>query len=134
MNIPTLYHEWILWIGETTGLSDPLLHIHAGMAILIAARLAIHRSLGTFIPFWFVLAAELGNEVMDWLSSGLMWEDTLSDLFHTLLWPFLLSLGIRIRPMIPSGLKPGVNFDRYSSPDLGIATDREVHRANAFQN
>ncbi len=100
MDIPKLYHEWILWISATTGLPDPILHIHAGMAILILVRLISPRSLGTFIPFWFVVAAELGNELMDYLHYGLMLEDMLADIANTLFWPFVISLGVRLRPMI----------------------------------
>lgn len=101
-NFAKLYHEWILWIGDITGLPDPILHLHAGMAILILVRLISRRSLGSFIPFWFVLAAELGNETMDYLVSGPLWEDTLSDIANTLFWPFVISLGVRLRPMIPT--------------------------------
>ena len=33
------YHAWIIWLGEITGQSDTVLHIHAGMAVLVLARL-----------------------------------------------------------------------------------------------
>jgi len=99
MNIPQLYHEWILWIGDGSGLPDAILHIHAGLAILLVVRLVTRRSLGTFIPFLFVLAAELGNEVMDYLAYGARWTDTLADIGNTLFWPFVISLGVRLRPM-----------------------------------
>lgn len=99
MDIPALYHAFILWIGDGTGLPDAILHIHAGLAILLLVRVVTGRSLGTFIPFAVVVAAELGNETMDWLSYGLRVGDTLSDLANTLFWPFVISLGVRLRPM-----------------------------------
>lgn len=99
MDIPALYHAFILWIGDGTGLPDAILHIHAGLAILLLVRVVTGRSLGTFIPFAVVVAAELGNETMDWLSYGLRVGDTLSDLANTLFWPFVISLGVRVRPM-----------------------------------
>lgn len=99
MDIPALYHAFILWIGDGTGLPDAILHIHAGLAILLFVRVVTGRSLGTFIPFAVVVAAELGNETMDWLSYGLRVGDTLSDLANTLFWPFVISLGVRVRPM-----------------------------------
>lgn len=71
----------------------------AGLAILLVVRVLTGRSLGTFIPFAVVVAAELGNETMDWLSYGLRVGDTLSDLANTLFWPFVISLGVRVRPM-----------------------------------
>ena len=104
MNLPQLYHEWIVWIGDGTGLPDAILHIHAGLAILILVRLATGRSLGTFIPFAVVVLAELGNEWMDYLAYGLRWADTLSDIANTLFWPFVISLGVRLRPMVRGDL------------------------------
>ena len=64
MTIPALYHSWIFWIGDDTGLPDAILHIHAGLAILLALRLVTGRSLATFIPFSVVVLAEFGNELM----------------------------------------------------------------------
>lgn len=100
MNLPALYHEWILWIGDGTGLPDAILHIHAGLAVLLVVRLLSGRSLATFIPFAAVVVAELGNEVMDYLVYGLRVEDTLADLGNTLFWPFVISLAVRLRPML----------------------------------
>ena len=99
MNLPALYHSLILWIGDGTGLPDAILHIHAGLAILMISRLLSRRSLGTFIPFVFVVVAELANETMDYLAYGLRWADTLSDLGNTLFWPAVISAGVRLRPM-----------------------------------
>ena len=101
MTIPDLYHRWILWIGDGTGLPDTILHIHAGLAVLILVRLVSGRSLGTLIPFAAVVVAELGNETMDYLSYGMRWGDTLSDLGNTWFWPFVITLGVRLRPMAP---------------------------------
>lgn len=99
MNLPALYHEWILWIGDGTGLPDAILHIHAGLAILLLTRVITGRSLGTFIPFAVVLVAEIGNELMDYLAYGMRWADTLSDLANTYFWPLVISLAVRLRPM-----------------------------------
>ncbi|RYF10734.1 MAG: hypothetical protein EOO77_20900 [Oxalobacteraceae bacterium] len=99
MNIPALYHSLILWIGDGTGLPDAILHIHAGLIVLMLIRLISGRSLGTFIPFVVVVAAEFGNEFLDYLAYGMRWEDTLSDIANTLFWPFVISLGVRMRPM-----------------------------------
>lgn len=99
MTIPALYHSLILWIGDGTGLPDAILHIHAGLAILLLTRLVSGRSLATFIPFAVVVVAELGNEVMDYLAYGMRWGDTLADIANTLFWPFVISLGVRLRPM-----------------------------------
>ncbi len=100
MTIPELYHRFILWIGDGTGLPDAILHIHAGLAILLLVRVVTGRSLGTFIPFAVVVAAELGNETMDYLAYGLRWADTLADIANTLFWPFVISVAVRVRPMV----------------------------------
>lgn len=98
MNIPEFYHSIILRIGEATGLPDSVLHIHAGLAVLLVARLVSGRALGTFIPFAFVVVAEAGNEILDYLACG--WApDTYEDIGYTLVWPFLISLAVRMRPM-----------------------------------
>ncbi|RYE96529.1 MAG: hypothetical protein EOO77_40805 [Oxalobacteraceae bacterium] len=99
MSLPALYHSLILWIGDGTGLPDAILHIHAGLAILMISRLLSRRSLGTYIPFVFVVLAELANETIDYLAYGLRWADTLSDLDNTLFWPAVISVGVRLRPM-----------------------------------
>ena len=100
MNLPALYHAIILWIGDGTGLPDSLLHIHAGMLILLLVRVVTGRSLGSFIPFFVVVTAELGNEIMDYLNYGIRWIDTAVDIGNTLFWPFIISIAVRVRPMI----------------------------------
>ena len=99
--IPKLYHDMIDWIGDGTGLPDTILHIHAGMALLMIARLITRRSFGTFIPWWVVVAGEAFNEIMDRLNFGSWrWEDTSLDIINTLLWPTVICVGVRLRPMI----------------------------------
>ncbi|HEY0622344.1 hypothetical protein [Sphingomonas sp.] len=90
-------------IADDTGLANTILHIHAGMLILMAARIATRRSLGTFVPFTAVFVLELANEIIDRVNHGSWrWDDTASDVVNTLFWPFLLSLAIRLRPMTPT--------------------------------
>lgn len=100
MSFPERYHAVIAQIGAYIGMPDPMLHLHAGMAILLVARMATRRSLGSFVPFYFVMAAEFGNELMDYLAYSPLLADTLLDIANTLFWPFALSLGVRIRPML----------------------------------
>lgn len=98
MNIAQLYSSITISIGDGTGASDALLHVHAGLAVLFLARIVTRRSLATPIPFLVVCAAELGNEVMDRLSHG-SWrlQDTGLDVLNTLFWPFVLMIGLRFR-------------------------------------
>lgn len=99
--IPKIYHQWIDWIGDGTGLPDTILHIHAGMALLMIARLITRRSFGTFIPWTVVAAGEAFNEVMDRFNYGSWrWDDTLLDIANTMFWPTVICLGVRLRPII----------------------------------
>ena len=99
--IPKLYHNWIDWVGDGTGLPDTILHIHAGMALLMIARLITRRSFGTFIPLAVVAAGEAFNEIMDRMNFGSWrWDDTLLDIANTMFWPTVICLGVRLRPMI----------------------------------
>lgn len=101
MNLPALYHSWIDWIGDGTGLSDTVLHIHAGLLVLMGARVISGRSLGSLIPLSVVVVAELANEIMDRLFFGSWrWADTTSDVLNTLFWPSVICVGVRIRPLI----------------------------------
>ena len=97
--LPNFYHQWIDWVGDGTGLPDTILHIHAGMALLMIARLITRRSFGTFIPWTVVAAGEAFNEIMDRLNYGSWrWDDTLVDVANTMFWPTVICLGVRLRP------------------------------------
>ena len=98
MNMTETYHRFIMWIGDGTGASDSLLHVHAGMAVLLLARLITRRSLATPIPFAVVCLAELANEIMDRAHNGSwLWQDTTLDVVNTLFWPLVLMVGLRAR-------------------------------------
>lgn len=99
--LPNLYHRFIDWVGDGTDLTDTVLHIHAGLAVLMLARVVTRRSLGSFVPLSFVAGAEAANEIMDRLHFGAWrWADTLSDVAHTLFWPVVICLAVRLRPML----------------------------------
>ena len=101
MDIPALWHRFIDWIGDGTGMADSLLHIHAGMAILLTTRLLTRRSLGSAVPLSVVVLAEFANEVLDRLHfHSWRWADTLSDVANTLFWPSVICLAVRIRPLV----------------------------------
>lgn len=101
-----LWEAFVNWIGDGTGLPDTILHIHAGMAILLLARLVTGRSLGTLVPLSFVAAAEAANEVLDRIDYGSWrWADTLSDIGNTLFWPTVICLAVRLRPMVATDLQ-----------------------------
>lgn len=88
-------------VHNDTGLENTLLHLHGGMLILVLARMITRKPLETFVPFLIVLALEVLNECIDRVNHGSwLWDDTISDLINTLFWPFVLSLGVWLRPIV----------------------------------
>lgn len=98
MDVFGFYETITVSIRDETGASDSLLHVHAGMAVLLIARVVTGKSLATPIPFLIVCVAALANEVLDRINYG-FWRpvDTSLDLLNTLFWPFVLMIGLRIR-------------------------------------
>ncbi len=110
MDFVDLYARFILWIGDGTGAPDTILHIHAGMAVLLVARVVTGRSLSTPIPLAFVYLAEFANEVLDRLGHGRWMPDTLSDVINTVFWPTVLFIALRLRGL------GGVNAEARDAP------------------
>ena len=98
MSIKEAYDAAVLWIIVGTGGYDALVHVHAGMAVLLVARLVTRRSLATPIPFLVVCVVAFANEIVDRFTHGSWrWSDTSFDIANTLLWPFVLMVGLRVR-------------------------------------
>ena len=101
MDLAKWWTDFTVWVGDGTGLPDTILHVHAGMAVLLVARLVTGRSLGTLIPLSVVVAAEGANELLDRIHYGSWrWSDTLGDVANTLFWPIVICLAVRLRPMV----------------------------------
>jgi len=95
------HRELKIWIGDGTGAPDTIMHIHAGLAILMLARVLTRRSLGSFVPWTIVLVIQSFNEVLDRIEFGSWrWDDTLSDMANTMFWPTVICLGVRLRPLL----------------------------------
>jgi len=97
MNLADLYSRLTIWIGDGTGAPDTVLHIHAGMAVLLFVRVLTGRSLATPWPLLAVYLAELVNEILDYFAHGKIMPDTLSDVLNTIFWPTVLFIGLRFR-------------------------------------
>ncbi len=98
MDIPALYAQLIQAIGDGTGMADSLLHVHAGLAVLLLTRVLSGYRLSTPVPLAVVALAELANEVLDRLHYGSWrWDDTLLDIVNTMFWPTMLFIGLRLR-------------------------------------
>jgi hypothetical protein len=98
MDIAALYADLIHQIGDGTGMADSLLHVHAGMAVLLATRVITGYRLSTPVPLLVVMLAELCNEVLDRIHwDSWRWADTSLDIVNTLFWPAMLFVGLRVR-------------------------------------
>jgi len=88
MEIVYLYKSLIDVIVEAAG-SAALLHVHVGMAIYLGTLMVVRHRRGGAIALQVVIAAELGNEAMDWLAASPQWSwgDTISDMVLTVMWP-----------------------------------------------
>lgn len=98
MNLADMYEALTVAIGDETGASDTLLHVHAGMFILLATRVITRKSLASFVPFTAVLIAALANEGLDRVTHGSWrWHNSIMDVLNTIFWPFVLMVGLRVR-------------------------------------
>lgn len=84
---------------ETTGPSDTIPHIHAGMACWVVARVILGRSLASPWALLMVYLAELTGEVLDDFAHEALMPDTLKDEINTVFWPTVLFIGSRVRPL-----------------------------------
>lgn len=100
--------DWLLlkdWIGDVTGLSEDALHIYAALLIQVAVAICMRRTLAHLLPWFFVLAAILLNEIADLYLPGHpieQWqiEGGIQDLWNTMLLPSLLLVLARYRPRL----------------------------------
>lgn len=116
MNPIELYGRLIAWVGDGTGAPDTILHIHAGMAVLLFVRVVTGRSLATPWPLLAVYLAEFANEVFDRINHGQWMPDTTSDVLNTVFWPTVLFIGLRIR-------RARVEHPRGHKPSPGIPAE-----------
>lgn len=111
------YRQLTNAIETSTGASDSLLHLHGGLAILFLARVVTRRSLATWTPFLFVLAAALLKELADRLAHG-SWRmpDTAFDIINTIFWPLVLMIGLRWRRAHPDDPVPPHQYKTSEMP------------------
>ena len=87
---------------ELAGVSKDALHVHIGLITFFAATFLLKRSAASPLPWLVVLGLELVNEAMDlfvWRGEpGIArWDESLRDLFNTMLWPTILMFAARAR-------------------------------------
>src|SRR5690349_19817230 len=87
------YLAWKAALGDDTGMSENLLHLHAGLAIFVLTALLLRKRMRSWIPLTVVVTLALLNEFIDYWA-GLRWDLASSaiDLLNTILWPSVLFL------------------------------------------
>lgn len=85
------------WVSNLSGASDPMLHVHAGLASFVLAWLLLRRPLSSGLPFAVAFGLAVLNEGLDYLHQGLRWPEAGLDLLITVFWPFVLTIAARAR-------------------------------------
>lgn len=124
MDIVHLYKSLIDRIVASSG-SAELLHVHVGLAIYLLTLMVVRQRRGGVVALQAVFAAELGNEVMDWLAASPQWTwaDTISDVVLTLMWPAAITAvnAWRRRRWRKTVVRATVRSDAISMPASGRA-------------
>ena len=92
--IVQVYSEFKQSLGSLHGLTEDLLHVHAGLLIFFASALVFRRRMRSRVPISLVYFFALANEVVDFFApgaAGSRWEP-LVDVLNTVFWPSLLFL------------------------------------------
>lgn len=88
MALSVPYHDLVAWLVAESGMTRPMLHVHAGMAIYLGMQLALRTRRGSTLAWLAVFQVALFNEAMNRLYHGSWrWADTGEDLMLTLFWP-----------------------------------------------
>jgi hypothetical protein len=85
------------WIELYSGLDRDTLHVHGALFLYFLALVLFRQTRRSRLPWLFVLAVELVNEGFDFRGQGLPaneypWDETVKDLWNTMLWPTVLLL------------------------------------------
>jgi hypothetical protein len=104
------YAYFKVWLSQSYGLAEDLLHVHAGLIIFFATALLFQRRMRSLIPISIVYALAIANEIVDVMTPGKsapQWEP-LVDILNTVVWPTLLFLLARRRIKRTASESPGV--------------------------
>ena len=87
------YLTWKAALSNQYGLSESLLHVHAGLAIFVLTALLFRQRMRSWIPLAVVFALEFANETIDFCYSA-RWDlgSSALDVVNTVLWPLVLFL------------------------------------------
>ena len=100
MNFLADFHAAKLFVVEATGLARDTLHLHFGLALMVAVALLFRRSLASPWPWLAVILFAVLGEYLDWRDSMALrapWqlEESVKDFLNTMFWPTMLVLMAR---------------------------------------
>ena len=109
--------DWIYyksWLSLASGLSDDVLHLFAGLPLLVLASLILRRPPWHWTCWLAVALPELANEIYDVTQTSYVTDEgnvvaAWHDFWMTLLWPtaILLTFGFLARRAERTGTQPG---------------------------
>lgn len=83
-------------LGEITGASEDLLHIHAGLLIFVITALVLRKKMRSPVPLALVFLFALLNELIDIVAGGGQRPvEPYIDIANTVFWPTVLFLAAR---------------------------------------
>jgi hypothetical protein len=91
------YQQWKLAMLAATGLAKDALHVHVGLLVFVATRLAWRWRFGWLVAWLVALAFAAGGEWLDLRTeaqTGALQPDAghWHDLWNTMIWPTVLAL------------------------------------------
>lgn len=95
----SVYARFKRGLGEQYGLTEDILHLHAGLLLFFASALVFRRRMRSFLPIAIVYFFAFANEGVDLLSpdSANNPLEPMFDIINTVFWPTLLFLLARRR-------------------------------------
>lgn len=87
-----LYSGAKVALGDWTGASEDLLHVHAGLLIFVLAALLLRRRMRSPWPLVLVIIFAAGNEMVDFASPRQTPIEWVAAFINTVFWPAILFL------------------------------------------
>lgn len=99
--LPLRYSALKQWLGELTGATEDLLHLHFGLLIFVVVAVVFRRRMHSPWPVSLVWAFALLNELVDYFAPLWQVDTSALDVLNTVFWPTILFLVARRRRVHP---------------------------------
>ncbi len=91
----TLFQTVKQFLVDLTDLSKDALHIHVGLAVMLAVMILFRKSLADWRPIVAVAVASVAGEIWDLLDAfnhdePISWNANWKDIWNTMFWPTVL--------------------------------------------